>query len=136
MVDRGDVFDEIIAILTPQRLLEDPHATGQGVRLCIIDSGVENNLLVEKYLARGRDILPVQGGIFSSGLAEPVPYRGHQSSPHGTTVADIILTLAPQVQIFSADVFGNQGSCEVEVVINALHWAIDVWKCQIINLSL
>ena len=26
--------------------------------------------------------------------------------------------------------------CEVEVVIKALHWAIDVWKCRIVNLSL
>jgi hypothetical protein len=33
-------------------------------------------------------------------------------------------------------VFGPQGSCEVEVVIKALHWAIDVWKCKVVNLSL
>ena len=51
-------------------------------------------------------------------------------------MADIILTLAPRVRLYSADVFGPQGSCEVEVVIRALHWAIDVWKCKIINLSL
>ena len=65
-----------------------------------------------------------------------MPYDGHQSTPHGTTVADIILTLAPRVRLFSADVFGPQGSCEVEVLIKALHWAIDVWKCKVVNLSL
>jgi hypothetical protein len=33
-------------------------------------------------------------------------------------------------------VFGPQGSCEVEVVIRAIRWAIDVWQCKVINLSL
>jgi len=55
---------------------------------------------------------------------------------HGTTVADIVLTLAPRVRLFSADVFGPQGSCDVEVVIKALRWAVEVWKCKVINLSL
>jgi hypothetical protein len=40
------------------------------------------------------------------------------------------------VRLYSADVFGTQGTCEVETVIRALHWAIDVWKCKVINLSL
>jgi hypothetical protein len=40
------------------------------------------------------------------------------------------------VKLYSADVFGPRGSCEVEVVIRALHWAIDVWRCKVINLSL
>ena len=68
--------------------------------------------------------------------AEPLPYDGHQSTPHGTTVADILLTVAPDVQLYSADVFGPQGSCDVEVVMRALHWAINVWKCKVLNLSL
>ena len=85
---------------------------------------------------QGAEILPIEGGIFRAGQAAPAPYDGHQSTPHGTTVADIILTLAPRVQLFSADVFGPQGSCEVDVVIDALRWAVDVWKCKVINLSL
>jgi len=40
------------------------------------------------------------------------------------------------VQLYSADVFGPQGSCEVDVIIRALHWAINVWRCKVINLSL
>jgi hypothetical protein len=132
----SDVFDEVFALLTPERLLRDPRATGAGVSVCIIDSGVERALLEEKFRARGLDIRPIEGGIFTASRPEPLPYQGHQSTPHGTTVADIILTLAPQVQLYSADVFGPQGSCEVEVVQRALHWAIDVWKCKVVNLSL
>jgi hypothetical protein len=131
-----DVFDEIFALLTPERLLQDPRATGEGIRVCVVDSGLERALLEERARQRGQDIQPIEGGIFTADRAEPLPYTGKQSTPHGTTVADILLTIAPRVQLFSADVFGPQGSCEVDVVIRALHWAVNVWKCKIINLSL
>jgi hypothetical protein len=132
----ADVFDEIFALLTPERLLRDPRADGTGVRLCVIDSGVERALLEDKYRRLGQELRPIEGGVFTADRPEPAPYLGRQSTPHGTTVADIILTMAPGVQLFSADVFGPQGTCEVEVVIHALRWAIDVWQCKIINLSL
>jgi hypothetical protein len=130
------VFDELLALLTPDRLLRDPRATGEGVALCVIDSGVERGLLEQKHRARGQEIQRIEGAVFSTAQPEPLPYEGRQSTPHGTTVADIVLTLAPRVRLYSADVFGPQGSCEVEVVIRALHWAIDVWKCKVLNLSL
>ncbi len=128
----SDVFAEIFALLTPERLLRDPRADGAGVSVCVIDSGVERAVLEEKH----RTIQRIEGGIFTADRAEPLPYTGRQSTPHGTTVADIILTLAPRVQLYSADVFGPAGTCEVEVVIKALRWAVDVWHCKLINLSL
>ena len=134
--DPPSVFDEVFALLTPDRLLRDPRANGEGIAVCVIDSGVERALLEDKFRQRGQTLQPIEGGIFSADRAEPLPYTGHQSTPHGTTVADILLTLAPRVRLYSADVFGPQGSCEVEVVIRALHWAINVWKCKVINLSL
>jgi len=133
---QGDVFEQVFALLTPDRLLRDPRATGEGVTVGVIDSGLERALLEEKYREQGHSLHPIEGGIFTAERAEPLPYTGHQSTPHGTTVADIILSLAPRVRLYSADVFGPQGSCEVEVVLRALHWAINVWKCKVINLSL
>jgi hypothetical protein len=133
---KPDVLDEVFSLLKPERLLRDPRATGEGVTVCVLDSGVERALLEEKFRARGQEIYPIEGGVFTAARPEPLPYTGRQSSPHGTTVADIILTLAPRVRLYSADVFGPQGSCEVEVVLRALHWAIDVWKCKVVNLSL
>ena len=130
------IFDDILALLTPERLLRDPKATGEGVRLCVIDSGMDRATLEEKYRGLGQEIAPITGGIFTTGSGEPWPYEGKQSTPHGTTVADIILSIAPRVQLFSADVLGPQGSCEVEVLIKALRWAVDVWKVNIVNLSL
>lgn len=132
----SDVFEEVFALLTPERLLRDPRATGEGVTVGVIDSGVERALLEERFRRLGREIYPIEGGIFQAGRPEPAAYDGHQSTPHGTTVADIILTLAPRVRLRSADIFGPAGTCEVEVVIQALRWAIDVWHCKVINLSL
>jgi subtilisin len=132
----SDVFDELFSLVTPERLLNDPRATGEGVSVCVLDSGVERALLEEKHRRLGRAIPPIEGGIFSAARAEPLPYEGKQSTPHGTTVADIILTIAPRVRLYSADVFGPQGACEVEVVMRALHWAVNVWKCKVVNLSL
>ena len=131
-----DVFAEALALMTPERLLHDPRATGEGVRVCVVDSGVERALLEAKFARQGVQINPIEGGVFAAGRVEPLPYEGRQSSPHGTTVADVVLTLAPRVRLFSADVFGPQGACEVEVVIRAMRWAIDVWNCKVVNLSL
>jgi subtilisin len=136
-MDRAaDVFDEVFSLLTPERLLRDPRATGAGVAVAVIDSGVERSVLEERARAAGRTLRPIEGAVFRADRPEPLPYDGHQSAPHGTTVADIILTVAPDVTLYSADVFGPQGTCEVETVIRALHHAIDVWKCKIVNLSL
>ena len=135
-VPTPDVFAQLFALLTPERLLHDPRADGEGVTVCVIDSGVERRLLEEKFNQKGVQIYPIEGGVFTAEGGEPLPYDGRQSAPHGTTVADVILTLAPRVRLFSADVFGPRGTCEVEVVIRALRWAMDVWKCKVVNLSL
>lgn len=129
-------FDDLFTLLTPERLLHHPRATGEGVSACILDSGIERAALEEKFRRQGQTILPIEGGIFVAEQAEPLPYDGHQSTPHGTTVADILLTLAPSIRLYSADVFGPRGTCEVEVLIRALRWAMNVWHCKVINLSL
>jgi subtilisin len=136
MNDSPTIFDEIFSLLKPDRILRDPRATGEGVSIALIDSGVERSVLEAKMASRGQLMHPIEGAIFRTDTKDPLPYTGHQSSPHGTTVADIILTLAPQVKLYSADVFGTTGTSEVETVIRALQHAIDVWKCKIINLSL
>jgi subtilisin len=129
-------FDDLFALVTPERLLHDPRATGEGVSVCVIDSGVDRAILQSRAEARGQELLPIEGAIFVPERNEPLPYDGKHSTPHGTTVADILLTIAPRVKLYSADVFGPAGSCEVETVLKALYWALDVWKVKIVNLSL
>jgi hypothetical protein len=136
MAQPPDVFDQVFDLLTPARLLHDQRANGQGVRVCLIDTGVDRQLLARRALDRGQPLEPIEGGVFRADREEPLPDHLRQSAPHGTTVADIILTLAPRVRLFSADVFGSQGFCDVEAVIHALRWAVHHWACKVINLSL
>src|SRR5713226_7334060 len=136
MSEARTVFDDIFSALTPERILLDPRATGEGVIVGVIDSGVDRVQLEAKFRGQKHEILSIEGAVFRADRPDVLPYDGKQSAPHGTTVADIILTLAPRVRLYSADVFGPQGGCEVETVIRALHHAIDVWKCKVVNLSL
>jgi subtilisin family serine protease len=131
-----DIFAEVQSLLSPEALLEDPRATGEGVAVAVLDSGIEAAVLESKFRSRGQQILPIRGAIFQLGQSAPTPYDGRQSTPHGTTVADIILTLAPRVQLYSADILGSTGSCDVELLLRALNHAVEVWKCKIVNLSL
>jgi subtilisin len=126
------IFDELRALFSPARVLHDERATGAGIRVAVLDSGVERRILQEKHPHSPA----LEGAVFLCDRPEPLPDEGRQSTPHGTTVADVILTIAPQAQLYSADVFGPSGTCEVETVIRALHWAVDTWKCKIVNLSL
>lgn len=129
------VFDQLFALLTPDSIFGDPRATGEGVAVAVIDSGVERAVLEDKFRTAGTPIQHIEGAIFRPS-GPPLPYTGHQSSPHGTTVADIVLTMAPRVKLYSADVFGPAGACEVETVIAALRHCIDVWQVKVVNLSL
>ena len=126
------VFEEVRRLLSAERLLADPRAAGAGVAVAVIDSGVERSVIAAKFPhARA-----IEGVRFGPGSAAPSPDGGRQSSAHGTVVADIILTVAPEATLYSADVFGPEGTCEVEAVVAAIHHAIEVWGAKVINLSL
>jgi hypothetical protein len=128
----SDVFDEVFRLLTPERLLHDPRSRGEGVSVCVVDSGIDQEVI----RAAHPEALPIEGGVFLAGQPTPQPYDGRASTPHGTTVADVILRLAPRVRLVSADVFGPRGSCDLDAVLAALRWNLDVWKCKLVNLSL
>jgi len=128
----GDPFEALLALLRPEQLLHHPCARGAGVRIAIIDSGIDRVRLQQHW----PDLPAIEGALFRDDCPEPLPDHDRASSPHGTTVADIVLRLAPQAQLFSADVFGPQLSCETRVLIRAIRHAMDVWGCQLINLSL
>ncbi|HSQ55199.1 MAG TPA: peptidase M1, partial [Gemmata sp.] len=58
------VFDEIFSRLTPDRILRDPRATGEGVAVAVIDSGVERAVLEDKFATAGKPIHPIEGAVF------------------------------------------------------------------------
>lgn len=134
-MDSPNLIDTLLGQWTLDRLVHDSHATGEGVRVAVIDSGIEWSVLAERARQRGSEAYPIEGAVFRPN-GPPLPYTGRQSSPHGTTVADIILTLAPRARLYSADVFAFGSVSTVETVLAALQHALDVWRVHIVNLSL
>ncbi len=128
----SDFLQHLLALVHPDRLLRDATATGAGIRVAVVDSGIDRALIAEKH----GGTVAIEGAVFAPHNQEPLPYNGTASAPHGTTVADIILSIAPDVTLYSADVFGPSGGSEAETVIRAIYHCLDVWNCQIINLSL
>ena len=130
----SSVIESLLAGFTPERLLRDPAATGAGVAVAIIDSGIEQSLLQSRH---GATLQPIIGVRVKQGRPpEFEPDDGHHSTPHGTAVADVVLQVAPQVRLYSVDVFGAQGSAELDNVIAGLRYAIDNWPIRVLNLSL
>jgi subtilisin len=105
-------------------------ATGAGVRVCIIDSGVDGS----HPLVGG-----VQRAIFVA-LDEAGEPRFEEDSEgdlfgHGTACAGIIRALAPDCEIHSVRTLGRRLTGRGAVLLAGLRWAIDEGY-DVINLSL
>jgi subtilisin family serine protease len=111
-------------------------ADGRGVKIAVIDTGMDERLLQQRNEKLGRPFQAIEGAIFQASHATPLPYQGQQSAPHGTTVADIIWSIAPAAQLYSADIFGPRGVAELEALVQAIYYAVEHWGCHILNISL
>jgi subtilisin len=117
-------------------LLRDDTVLGAGVRLALVDTGVDADVLRRRAAERSRPA-PALTTLLLTGPAEtPTTQGGPPSAPHGTTVADIILALVPAVELVSIDIFGPRGQADVETLAAALRWAATSGRAQIINVSL
>src|SRR6059058_505221 len=77
----ADIFDQLLTLLHPDRLLRDPRATGAGVRVAILDSGIDRAALEAKH---GAAIAKIEVGSFCD-RGDPESHLGQPSAPHGTT---------------------------------------------------
>ncbi len=107
-------------------------ATGQGVTVAIIDSGVEG----DHARVRGRLVESVAVRLTDEGEAvvEPDP-GGIDLFGHGTACAGIIVGLAPEVEIISVRVLGADLRGKGAAFVAGLEWAIER-RVQVANLSL
>lgn len=105
-------------------------STGAGVRVAVIDSGID-----EAHPAIGR---PVSGhAAFHEGPDGPIcDTTPHQDLyGHGTACAGIIRTLAPDCHLFSIQVLGPELHGRGSALIAGLKWAI-TQRMHVCNLSL
>ena len=105
-------------------------ATGEGVRVGIIDSGIEN----DHPLIRGRVVENVTVQI---GGEEPevVPDEAVDMFGHGTACGAIVVGLAPAVELVSIRVLGADLRGKGTAFAAGLEWAIEQ-GLQVCNLSL
>lgn len=108
-------------------------STGAGVRIAIIDSGIDADhpaldRSVDESTSVAFDLAP-DGEV----VARHGPHR--DACGHGTACASIIHQLAPDARLTSLRVLGAQNTAKAQQFVAALSWAIDE-GFDVINLSL
>lgn len=107
------------------RMADLPRATGRGVRVAVIDSGVNPAHAHVRGVAGGMGYAP--DGRMS---ADYLDFVGH-----GTAVTAVIREKAPQAQVYAVKVFQRRLETTVEALVGAIHWSV-ARDMDIINLSL
>jgi subtilisin family serine protease len=102
-----------------------PGATGAGVRVAVIDSGVHPGHPHVGVVGAG-----VAFDAAGVGGADTVDRLGH-----GTAIAAVIREKAPDATILPVKVFDRELRATVEALVAAIAWAVDA-RVDLINLSL
>ena len=105
-------------------------ATGKGVRVCVLDSGVEPN-----HPNVGPITEAVAVTIGEDGEATVVPDDEGDLCGHGTACAGIIRALAPECEIHSVRVLGQGFTGSGPILLAGLRWAVEQ-GFEVINMSL
>jgi subtilisin len=104
-------------------------STGAGVRVALIDSGVNAGHSHVGFLAGG-----VGFSLITSGeVQQTADYEDRLG--HGTALAGVLRAKAPQVELYAVKIFADRLAASIDVLNTALRWAIDQ-QMHIINLSL
>src|SRR6478752_8113375 len=105
-------------------------ATGKGVRVCILDSGVEaGHPLVGEIESAVAITLDEDG--------EPHADRDEEGDlcGHGTACAGVVRALAPEAELHSVRVLGSGFTGSGRALLGGLRWAVDQGY-DVINMSL
>jgi subtilisin family serine protease len=103
-------------------------SSGEGVRVCIIDSGVD-----EAHPAVG----PIQGAVAVHEIDGELSVAADDEGDlygHGTACAGVVRKLAPDCEIHSVRVLGGDLTGTGTVLVHGLRWAIER-GFEVINLS-
>jgi subtilisin len=105
-------------------------ADGSGVRVCLLDSGVDATHPRVGALAASLDVVTGPDGEVMVAAAEPVDEAGH-----GTACASVIRSVAPGVSLTSVRVLTDAACGSGAALLAGLEWAIDQ-GFDVINMSL
>ena len=105
-------------------------ATGKGIRVCILDSGIEV----------GHPLVGEVQGLYAISLdeeGETIVSEDEQGDTcgHGTACAGIVRSLAPECELHSVRVLGGGYTGSGKVLVAGLRWAIEQ-GFDVVNMSL
>ena len=105
-------------------------ATGRGVRVAIVDSGIDE----QHPELKGHIAGSVEARLEEKRIVFD-PSTSGDSAGHGTACAGIIARIAPDAQLYSIKVLGSAGLGDGHAFLAALEYAIKE-RFEVINLSL
>jgi subtilisin len=103
--------------------------TGRGVRVCVIDSGVEAGHPLVGSVAGSWQVVHDEA---SQHVAETAP---GDAFGHGTACAGIIRRVAPDCELYSLRVLGERCTATGDTLLTGLRWAVRQ-GFDVINMSL
>jgi subtilisin family serine protease len=105
-------------------------ATGAGVRVCILDSGVEAGHPLVREIAGAVAI-----EVDEDGGTRAVPDEEGDLCGHGTACAGVVRSLAPDVELYSVRVLGAGFKGSGKKLLAGLRYAVDQGY-DVVNMSL
>lgn len=103
--------------------------TGKGIRVAVVDSGIDSN---------HPKVGPIAGGVHLIAADDPEVLEtsdSHDTAGHGTACAGIIRSKAPDVQLFAVKIFDDSLSADGRALLEAVNWCIRN-RMDVVNLSL
>jgi len=116
----------IIAPAREQYPMPFPSATGRGVRVAVIDSGINS---AHPHICAAKKTVRI--GAPRTGDCG----SGEDTLGHGTAVAAAIQEKAPAAEYFDVKLFGSSLRTSTPRLLEAIEWAIDN-RIDVVNLSL
>jgi len=105
-------------------------STGSGVRVCIVDSGIEPG-----HPRVGRVDGSHVAVVHEDGRVAVQPDEARDVSGHGTACAGVVRALAPDCEVHSVRVLGPEATGSGKALLAGLEWAVDQ-GFDVINMSL
>ena len=109
-------------------------STGKGVRVAVVDSGVEHDHPALEGCVRSGVIIEYDSRAENNYRVKDDP-KPTDVSGHGTACAGIIHSIAPEAEIYSVRVLGRNMAGRVIQFAAGLDWTIEN-DMQVVNLSL
>jgi subtilisin family serine protease len=129
----GQGPDDIIVQADSAELTMPDHtgggSTGQGVRVCVVDSGIELDHPLVGQVDGSYAVIKDDRGC------RVVPSTSGDACGHGTACAGIIREVAPDCELYSVRVLGERFGGTGEILLAGLQWAVRQ-GFDVVNMSL